>query len=68
MATFYATLYHHSISRARGINVEGTLTQAKRSATREFQGDFNFYYVEIFEDGRLVANRRLSANRWTNYK
>lgn len=67
MPAFSATIRHHSISRARVVSIEGTLAQAKRAATREFAGDFNFYEIVLLDaDGREIASRRLDAKRWTD--
>ena len=74
MTTFYATIRHHSISRARIIKIDGTLTQAKRVATREFGGDYNDNILTIFgaapngemDRDYIVATRRLESKRWHN--
>lgn len=74
MTTFYATIRHHSIASARVIKIEGTLTQAKTAASREFGGDFNDYILTIFgvapngemDRDYIVATRRLGSKRWHN--
>ena len=74
MTTYYATIRHHSISRARVIKIDGTLTQAKAAATREFGGGFNDHALIIFgafPNGEMdrdyeVASRRLDSKRWSN--
>lgn len=73
MATrYYATISHHSISRARTVDVGNDLTAAKRAATREFGGDFNDYILSIYdrtltgwEATEAVAARRLGDRRWS---
>lgn len=72
MTTYFATIRHHSIARARVIKIEGTITEAKRAATGEFKGDFNDYVLTIFgthENGEMdrdyiVSSRRLGARKW----
>ena len=68
---YYATITHHSISRARVVDVGNDLTAAKRNATKEFGGDFNDYLLVIFDRqdpsahcGQHVAARRLGEKRW----
>ena len=76
-STYLATIEHHSISRARSITVTGTLTDAKRAASREFQGEFLDYVIAIYhapadddfypagpED--LAASKRVGARRWSH--
>lgn len=72
MTTYFATICHHSISRARVIKIDGTLTQAKAKATREFQGDFLDYVLTIFgawpngeiNRDEVISSRRLGSSRW----
>ena len=67
-ATYTATIAHHSISRARTIEVTGTLTAAKVAATREFGGDQNDYRIVITdEQGQTVASRRIGDRDWCNH-
>lgn len=72
MTTYFATIRHHSISSARVIKIEGTLTEAKRAATAEFDGDFNDYVLCIFgthpngemDRDWIVSSRRLDDRNW----
>lgn len=72
MTTYYATIRHHSISRARVIKIEGSLTAAKTAAAKEFAGDFNDYALCIFgadangemDRDHIVSSRRLGARKW----
>ena len=58
---------HHSISRARVERFTGTLTAAKRFATREFGGGFSGHQIVIFDrDGDLVARKTLHNGKWTD--
>ena len=70
MTTYTATLSHHSISRAREIRVTGTLTAAKRAATREFGDEHRDYSIVILdEQGDTVAKRRVAPGcAWTDYR
>lgn len=63
--TYTATITHHSIARARTITIHGSLRAAKIAATKEFQGDFVFYNLEISdENGDVVARRKLGDTKW----
>lgn len=69
MTKYFATIRHHSISRAREIETIGTLTQAKTAATREFGSEQRDYEIAIYEDmgdrmPDLVSTRRVSAHKW----
>lgn len=72
MPKFFATIRHHSIARARVIEINGTLTEAKRAASAEFKGDYNDYNLCIFaahENGMMdrdfcVSSRKLGARKW----
>jgi hypothetical protein len=68
MTKFTATIRHHSIARARQIEVTGTLTKAKQAAAREFGGEQRDYEIAIFEDWHgqpeLVASRKVGASKW----
>lgn len=70
MTKYTATIAHHSIARARVLEIEGTLAQAKRAASREFGDGFADHRIVIRQaDGRwddIVATRRLSDRRWTD--
>lgn len=66
--TFFATISHHSISRAREIRIDGTLTAAKRAATREFGDEFADYHIVISnERGDTIAKRRVGGGRWVDF-
>lgn len=69
MARYIATIRHHSISRARGISIHGSLDDAKAAADREFSDEQHDYDIAIYEDvshyhPELVACRRVSASKW----
>lgn len=69
MTKFLATIRHHSISRARQIEISGTLTQAKVAAAREFGQEQRDYEIAIYEDmddrmPYLVATRRVAGRKW----
>lgn len=64
--TYTATIAHHSISRARVIKIEGTLTQAKRAATKEFGAEQRDYRIVISNvHGETAAARRVGDARWS---
>lgn len=65
MSKFTATITHHSISSARVIEIDGTLTQAKRAATKEFGDGFVDHRIVIRDaDGEVVAARRVGDKSW----
>lgn len=68
MTRYTATIRHHSIARARVVEVGDDLTNAKKAATREFGGDFNDYTIVIFDrdafDSAIVASKRLGDRVW----
>lgn len=70
MTRYQATIRHHSISRARIVDVGNSITAAKRAATREFGGDFNDYVLVVLDTQlpeweRIVASKRLGDRRWS---
>lgn len=69
MTTYTATIRHSSISRAREITINGSLTSAKRRASREFGGEQRDYDIVIYNmDGGqapdLVSARRVGGRLW----
>lgn len=69
MSNYIATIRHNSIATARHIEIDGTLTQAKRAATKEFGGEQVDYRIVIaLNDGRgeIITSRRVGDSRWTN--
>lgn len=69
MAKYIATIRHSSITSARHITIDGTLTQAKRAAAREFGGEQSDYRIVIaLDDGRgeIIASRRVADSRWAD--
>ena len=69
MTTYYATVRHHSISRARLVTVGNSLTAAKRAASREFGDEFSDYVICIYDRPDmtdLVASRRVGDRKWDN--
>ena len=68
MARYTATIRHHSIARARVVDLGDDITAAKRRATAEFRGDYNDYVVVIMdatlpEWDNIVASRRLGDRK-----
>lgn len=75
MTNLRATIRHHSIARARVVDL-GTsdLTAAKKAASAEFRGEFVDYTICIMgertpdnPDG-IVAARRVGARKWHNHE
>nr|DAH84845.1 MAG TPA: hypothetical protein [Caudoviricetes sp.] len=72
MTRFTATISHHSIARARIVNVGDDLAMAKRTATEEFGGEFLDYVIVIRDSAEqnwggnedIVATKRIGAKRW----
>jgi len=72
MTRFTATIRHHSIARARTVDVGDDLTTAKRNATKEFGDEFLDYTIIIRDrheqdwggNEDIVASRRVGNKRW----
>ena len=65
MTTYTATISHHSIASARVISITGSLTQAKRQASREFGAEFRDHRIVIRDQaGWPVASRLVADTRW----
>lgn len=65
MTIYTATITHHSIHSARVIEIDGTLTQAKRAATKEFGEGFLDHVIVIRDQyGEPVASRRVGDKSW----
>lgn len=67
MSKYIATITHHSISRARVIRIDGTLTAAKRAATKEFDSEMQDYRIIICNDDarrEVVAARLVGERGW----
>lgn len=69
MTKYLATIRHHSISRARQIEIIGTLTQAKTAASREFGQEQRDYEIVVYEDlddraPYLITSKRVAARKW----
>lgn len=65
MTKYFATIAHHSIASAAVVEIEGTLVQAKRTATKEFGDGFIDHRIVIRnERGETVASRRIGDKRW----
>lgn len=66
--TYSATIRHHSIACAPRIEVTGTLTDAKRAATRRFGGGFVDHEIIITDEQawppEIVSTRRIGDTRW----
>ena len=70
MSKYIATIRHHSIASARQIEIDGSLAQAKRAATREFgaeQRDYTIVVGQHHDDGQIeiVASRRVGDRAWS---
>ena len=70
MTTYITTIRHHSLSAARNVKINGSLTQAKRAATREFGQEQRDYIIVIGQkhlDGSvdIVSSRRVGDKAWT---
>lgn len=69
MDRYTATIIHHSIARARTVEVGNSINAAKRNARAEFGGEFNDYLICIYDrdhrDGsEAVATKRVDARNW----
>ena len=71
MTNYRATIRHHSIARARVVDL-GTadLTAAKKAAATAFRGEFVDYTICILGDETpdnprgIVASKRVGARKW----
>ena len=64
---YTAGIRHSSIASARTVEIDGTLAQAKRAATREFGGEHLDYTIVICDErGRAISARRVGEKRWTD--
>lgn len=71
MTNFRATIRHHSIARARVVDL-GTpdLIAAKKAASAEFKGEFADYTICILGEETpdnprgIVASKRVGARKW----
>lgn len=70
MTIYIVTVEHHSISRHYQIDVEGTLTKAKRAATKEFGDGFLDHRISIYDKRRdiPIASRKIGDKRWSTYE
>lgn len=75
MTNLHATIRHHSIARARVVDL-GTadLTAAKRKAGAEFRSEFVDYTICILgertpdnPDG-IISSRRIGARKWHDHE
>ncbi len=69
MTAYIATIRHSSIASAREIKIDGSLTKAKREASKEFCGEQNDYLIVIAKDdgrGEIIASRRVGSDRWVS--
>jgi hypothetical protein len=69
MTKFFSTIQHHSIASAREIEIDGTMTDAKRKAAREFSGEQNDFRIVIFAapagiEPYKVSSRRVGGRKW----
>ena len=69
MNTYIATIRHHSIAAARSIEISGSLTQAKRAATKEFGQEQRDYIIVIGQKHlggqvEIVSSRRVGDKTW----
>jgi hypothetical protein len=69
MTHYFASISHHSISRARIVPVGETLAAAKRAATREFGDEFLDYLIIITNAAdEMVASRRVRDRKWLSHQ
>jgi hypothetical protein len=69
MTRYFASISHHSISRARIVPVGETLAAAKRAATREFGDEFLDYLIIITNAAdEMVASRRAGERKWVSHQ
>ena len=73
MTNYHATIRHHSIARARIVDLgTDSLDAAKKAAAAEFKGDFVDYIICIIGDrtphnpNGIVAHRRVGARKWVD--
>ena len=69
MNTYIATIRHHSITTARQMEISGSLTQAKRAATKEFGQEQRDYIIVIGQKHlggqvEIVSSRRVGDKTW----
>jgi hypothetical protein len=64
MSLFMATIENHSLKAAPCITVHGTLSDAKRAASRRFAGGFQEHVMVIYCAGSIVSRKTLAAKRW----
>lgn len=68
MPRFEIGLSHHSISRSRTVTHRGSLSGAKRKATREFGDGFQDHTIVVMDaDGYTAARRLIRDRRWQDY-
>jgi hypothetical protein len=67
---YHATIRHHSISRARTIEIKGSLHKAKIAASLEFGEEFLDHEIVIAQvwGGRheVVARRLVAEKKWSS--
>lgn len=71
MTTYLATIRHHSISRARQIEIAGSLSDAKRAAAKEFGEEQRDYEIAILATDHpsgpyVVSSRRVGGHKWND--
>lgn len=68
MKTYRATIYHHSIARARIVDLNTSdLRTAKRRAFKEFSGEQSEYVICILGDETVHSPRGIVATRCSGY-
>lgn len=70
MTRYTATIQHHSIARARVVDVGDDLASAKAAASSEFGDEQRDYTIIIMDhdaanfDSEIVARRKVSGRKW----
>ena len=69
MTTYITTIRHHSLSAARNVEINGSLAQAKRAATKEFGQEQRDYIIVIGQKHlggqvEIVSSRRVGDKTW----
>jgi hypothetical protein len=67
-STYFATIRHPSISRARDIDCGNNLDAAKKIATTEFEQEQRDYEITIYEQRPYMAPEICSTRKVSNRK
>lgn len=65
MTKLFAQVRCNSNSRSRVVEVSKDLTQAKKQAAKEFNGEFNYQTIVILDQmGNVVSKKSLNGRKW----